>query len=172
VLLEELLIPQAVKKFPSFYGNQVLNTKFTRSRHFFLSSARLMHAHLLCFRSGVALVAVYLWYDVTSLGNRFPTFRCNEVVSSSKCRSVQKCLLGHSYTWRWNHYCVSKSREPITQWCDVMSQKKGNLVQMQSMSYLISLSSLRLQNWNGMSVSQVEISFVRYSEFPVAPIIP
>jgi hypothetical protein len=50
----------------------------------------------LVFRNGVAEVAVFLEYDVTSPGNLFPTFRGNEAFSSSSVEMSKIAALGIS----------------------------------------------------------------------------
>ena len=44
VLLEKLTAPQPNKNFSAFYGNRIFNSAFTRARHLFLSSARLIRS--------------------------------------------------------------------------------------------------------------------------------
>jgi hypothetical protein len=50
----------------------------------------------LVFRSCVAEVAVFLEYDVTSLGNLLPAFRGNEAISSSSVEMPKIAALGIS----------------------------------------------------------------------------
>jgi hypothetical protein len=50
----------------------------------------------LVFRSGVAEVAVFLEYDITSLGNLLPAFRGIETVSSSSVEMSKIAALGIS----------------------------------------------------------------------------
>jgi hypothetical protein len=55
-----------------------------------------------------------------SLDIRFP-----DVVQGSRCSS--RIHLGHFDSWRWDHYIVSKSSEPVAQWRVVIHHENGNI---------------------------------------------
>jgi hypothetical protein len=125
----------------------------------------------LVFRNGVAEVAVFLEYDVTSLGNLSPTFGGNEPVSSSSVEMSKIAALGISMH---EEETITFSRKVENRFpSDVTSypRRKENSYKFSSPhhdAFLYLTVSLSLQNYNGMSIGQAEVSFVRYSAFPGA----
>jgi hypothetical protein len=77
------------------------------------------------FRSGVAEVFVLVGYDAVSLGNRFQAFL--GLILKGR---IAQYLSGHCDPWRFDHYGISKRREPIIQWHGIVTQEEPELQKM------------------------------------------